>query len=59
MSSNETSNNNLDFASVIEELQTLNEGTVSNGEKLDQVIDYLIAQDELNQKEALRSSCHL
>ena len=50
MDPNEAANNNLDFTAIIEELQTLNEGTVSNGEKLDQVIEYLIAQDELKQK---------
>lgn len=43
---NENIGNNSDTASIIEELQILNQGTVSNGEKLDQVIEYLITKEE-------------
>ena len=36
----------LILATIVKELQILNEGTVSNGEKLDQVIEYLITKEE-------------
>lgn len=43
---NENTGNNSDTATIIKELQILNQGTVSNGEKLDQVIEYLITKEE-------------
>lgn len=47
----ENTSNNSDTSAVIEELQILNQGTVSNGEKLDQVIEYLITKDKKEQEE--------
>lgn len=47
----ENTNNNIDTSSVVEELQILNEGTSSNGEKLDEVLEYLIAKDNKEQEE--------
>lgn len=48
---NENTSNNSDTSTIIEELQILNQGTVSNGEKLDQVIEYLITKDKKEQEE--------
>lgn len=48
---NENTNNNSDTSAIIEELQILNEGTVSNGEKLDQVLEYLVTKDKKEQEE--------
>lgn len=42
---NENSSNNTDFTSVIKELQNLNNNTDSNGKKLDQIIDYMLAKE--------------
>ena len=48
---NENTGNNSDTATIVKELQILNEGTVSNGEKLDQVIEYLITKEEKEEKQ--------
>ena len=48
---NETTNNNIDLTPLVEGLQTLNQGTSSNGEKLDQIMEYLITKDKLEQEE--------
>lgn len=48
---NENTGNNINTSSIVEELQILNQGTVSNGEKLDQVIEYLITKDQKDQEE--------
>lgn len=48
---NENTSNNSDTSAIIEELQILNQGTISNGEKLDQVIEYLITKEEKEQEE--------
>ena len=48
---NEAINYTIDFDPLLEELQILNEGTVSNGEKLDQINEYLIAKDKLEKEE--------
>lgn len=47
----ENTSNNSDTSAIIEELQILNQGTVSNGEKLDQVLEYLVIKEEKEQQE--------
>ena len=48
---NENTNNNIDLTPIVEGLQTLNQGTNSNGEKLDEIMEYLITKDKLEQEE--------
>lgn len=48
---NENTDNSLDTSAIVEELQILNKGTVSNGEKLDQVIEYLLTKEKQEQEE--------
>ena len=43
---NETVNYNIDLDPLLKEMQTLNEGVVSNGERLDQINEYLILKDK-------------
>ena len=43
---NENTSNNIDITPIVEELQILNKGVVSNGEKLDSITEYLIAKDK-------------
>ena len=43
---NENTGNNFDITPIVEELQILNKGVVSNGEKLDSITEYLIAKDK-------------
>lgn len=42
---NEDTNNSTDFASLLEEIQILNQSTISNGKRLDEISEYLIAKD--------------
>ena len=51
---NEITGNNFDTSAIVEELQILNKGVLSNGEKLDQINEYLILkeQKEKEDKEA-------
>lgn len=46
----ESTNNNTDLTALIQEIQILNESTVSNGERLDEITEYLITQDKLQSK---------
>ena len=48
---NETIDNSIDFTPLIEEIQILNQGIVSNGERLDQINEYLILKDKEEKKE--------
>ena len=48
---NETVDNSIDFTPLIEEIQILNQGIVSNGERLDQISEYLILKDKEEKKE--------
>ena len=48
---NETIDNSIDFTTLIEEIQILNQGIVSNGERLDQINEYLILKDKEEKKE--------
>lgn len=43
--SDEAVSNNIDINPIVEELQILNKGVVSNGEKLDSISEYLIAKN--------------
>ena len=43
---NENISNNIDITPIVEELQILNKGVVSNGEKLDSITEYLITKDK-------------
>lgn len=44
---NESTSSNIDLTPLIKEIQTLNKSVGSNGERLDQITDYLITQDKL------------
>lgn len=65
MMENETTNNSIDITPLLEEIQILNQSTISNGKRLDEISDYLIAKDQeekeardteyLDQKEAKRT----
>ena len=48
---NETVDNSIDFTPLIKEIQILNQGIVSNGERLDQINEYLILKDKEEKKE--------
>ena len=48
---NETVDNSIDFTPLIEEIQILNQGILSNGERLDQINEYLILKDKEEKKE--------
>ena len=48
---NETVDNSIDFTPLIKEIQILNQGIVSNGERLDQITEYLILKDKEEKKE--------
>ena len=48
---NETTNNNVDLNPLLEEIQVLNQGIVFNGEKLDQLTEFLITKDKIEQEE--------
>ena len=48
---NETNNNSIDFTPLLEEIQILNQGIVSNGEKLDEITEFLITEKKIEQEE--------
>ena len=48
---NETVNNNIDLTPLLEEIQILNEGVISNGERLDEISEFLITKDKAEKKE--------
>lgn len=43
---NEVPNNNADYSALLKEIQILNEGVVSNGERLTEISEFLIAKDK-------------
>lgn len=48
---NETVNYNIDFTPLLEEIQVLNEGVISNGERLDEISEFLITRDKEEKEE--------
>ena len=53
---NETVDNNIDLTPLLKEIQILNEGVVSNGERLDQINEYLILKDKQDQEKTEKNA---